>query len=119
MCSFMCVLRIHADTGWNTFPVSSHDRFARWLKTTATPCTRLTMWPECRIILPLMAVVPSPVKRDSDRPKTSMCLSSIMLRRVVGLLLHVPRVSRERTFEEAMMVLPLALNAALGSFVCF
>ena len=74
MCSFMHVLGIHGDTGWNTLPASSHDRIAQWLKITAKLCTRLTVWPECRIILLLLVVVPFPVQRDSDRPKASMFL---------------------------------------------
>ena len=79
---------------------------------------RLAVWSKCRIVLLLMAVVPSPVQHDSDRPKTSMFLSYIVLRRVVSLSLCVPRVPRERTFQGAMVVLPLALNAALGCFGC-
>ena len=73
---------------------------------------------ECRIILPSMAVAPSPIKRDLERPKTSIFLLSTMLRRVVSFLLCVPRVLIERTFQEAMVVLSLAMNAALSCLGC-
>ena len=77
------------------------------------------MWPEYRIILPSVDVVPSPIQHDLDRPKTTIFLSSIVLRRVVSLSLCVPRVPSEWIFQEAMVVLLLVLNAALGCFCLF
>ena len=110
MCSLTHALRVRGDTGWKTLPASSHDHAVCQLKTTATPCIHLTTLPECSIILALVTMIPSPVQRDLDKPKT-LIVSVIhgVEERVVNCSLCVLRFPRERT---VMVVLPLALNVA-------